>query len=275
MNGERARCPGVVLWMVVVMHIASSAASADSGDPQSRWYFRLGLVSGSPQLDEFELRLRALPGVTLGGSLGGSLVPQGSITVQPLRLLGGPVGLILPVLNNRLALETIVAVPRSLKVVASGMLASESILPTVFGVPTGIPPLGRDVVEVSSTSPLLTAVYRAPSIGPITPILGVGFIALLGFDVRFLSPVLKQYISVQVDSPPSLAPLVQAGADIRLWHRVQARIDVKYSSLSLDIALKNIQVKTGQLIGTVDLGDAEIRSSAHVWLVQAGVGLDL
>ncbi len=275
MNGEclwrqRVVLGGVVIAIIVA--IASSSAIADPDNPQPRWYFRLGFVRGVPQLDSFEFTLRALPGLKIGASM----VPtsQGSAEVEPLMLLGGPIGLVLPVLNHRLAVETIVAIPQSVKVVASGKLANESILPTVLGAPTGIPPLGREIAEVNATSPLLTFIYRVPSIGPITPLVGAGFAALLGFDVR-LGPVLKQYVSLKIDSPPSLAPIAQAGADIRLWHRVQARIDVKYLALSPQIKLKDIQAKTGQLIGTIDVGDAEIQASVHAWLVQAGVGFDM
>jgi len=224
-----------------------------------------------PQLDQAEFTLAAFPGVTLGGGM----IPQGNVAVEPLLLLGGPVGLFLPVLNHRLALETIVAIPKRPKIVASGTLANESVLPTVLGSPTGIPPVGREIATLSAIPPLFTVVYHAPSIGPITPILGLGIIALLAANVEITSPALKQYISFELDSPPSIAPLAQVGADIRLWGRMQARIDIKYTSLSPQFKVKHILVKTGQLVGTIDLGDADIRGTSHAWLVHAGVGLDL
>ena len=248
----------------------ASAAPADTApaDTEPRWYFRLGLLRVTADLDSTELGL----GQT---RLGLGAAATQAVAVEPLLLPGGNIGYVLPVLNHRISLETIIGIPIKAKVVATGTLANESILPTVLGVPTGIPPLGSELAEAGAVGELVTAVYHLPTIGPVTPLVGAGVLGLLSVDVEITNPVLSRYINLAIDVPPSLGTIVQAGIDIRLWGRVQARIDLKYISVTAVTVIKNIQVKSGStILGTVDFDNIEINASAHAWITQAGVGLD-
>lgn len=246
----------------------AASASAEPADIEPRWYFRLGLLRVTADVDSTELGL----GPT---RLGLGAAATRAIAVEPLLLPGGNIGYVLPVLNHRISLETIIGVPIKAKVVATGTLANESILPTVLGVPTGIPPLGRDLAEAGAVGELVTAVYRLPTIGRVTPLVGAGVLGLLSVDVEITNPILSRYIKLAIDVPPSLGAIMQAGIDILLWGRVHARIDVKYISVTAVTVIKNIQVKTGStILGTVDFDDVEISASAHAWITQAGVGLD-
>jgi len=273
MNRGYGKHAGVLVSSVVIAGFTASTARAQDPAPSPVWYFRLGVIDIESQVDSssFDLAVRAIPGVTFGSGP----LPNDAVGVEPLTLVGGSVGVVLPVLDHRLAIETIVALPKKPKVILTGTLATESILPTVFGIPTGIPPLGRDLAEVSGLPPMFTVVYRAPSLGPVTPILGAGGIALLFADVQVTNPLLNRISKVEFDFPPSFGLIAQVGADVHLWGPVQARFDVKYMSLATNFTIKNIQIKTGlPLVGDLDVGDAEVRASFHAWLVHLGVGVD-
>ena len=82
----------------------------------------------------------------------------------PLTVPAVIVGYVLPVLGDRLSIETVLGVPFTVKFRATGTLADMSIAPTALGIPTGVPPLGSELGEAEAAPPVVTA--RLPARRP-------------------------------------------------------------------------------------------------------------
>src|SRR5215470_14254369 len=107
-----------------------SQAHADS-----RWYFRGGVTHVEPELGAGEVVLSDVGGAAMlaiqNGPIAGSGVTAGGTTIASA-IVGFK-------LDRRFAIETILALPFTMKFQATGTLASQSLAPMALGViPTGI-----------------------------------------------------------------------------------------------------------------------------------------
>jgi len=174
------------------------------------FYFRGGILHVAPQSESREVELTNVTGITSlaiqNGPIAGSGVTIGSATIPAFII-----GYVLPVLDGQLSLETVLGLPFSVKLRATGTLATDSLAPYALGfIPTGVPPLGPELGEANVVPPLVTLVYR-PQVGRIRPFVGGGIGMLFTYDEHITNPVLTAV------SPPHAHDLAgdRAGAPSR------------------------------------------------------------
>src|SRR5689334_9115591 len=133
------------------------------------------VASGGLQLDPTGLAsLAAMPGPV-----------QGGVESDPATILAGMIGFAPAALRGYVAFETIIGVPKTTQLRATGDLANKSLAPTALGfVPTGIPPLGTQLGEAKATPPMLTAILRLPALGPLRFYVGGGASVLFVTDAK-------------------------------------------------------------------------------------------
>ncbi len=245
---------------VVIVALFAGHAHADS------FYVFAGATYIEPNIDGHNLRIEATGLAKLAAPTGPI---EGDISASPLTAPTAIIGYTLP---HRLAIETIVGLPMTVKLTASGDLATKSIAPTVFGfLPTGIPPLGTDVAEVSALAPMVTLVYRIADLGPVTPFVGAGASVMFVTEAKLTNPVLS---APNLDFPTMVGGIVQGGLEAHLYHQWYARLDAKYLVFSdSTVTIDHVSVHTtNPLLMNLDVGTAKMDISTSPLIVLAGVG---
>jgi outer membrane protein W len=229
-------------------------------------YFRAGLIhqESNATATDVKLPIPLPPGTSAGVELIDSQFPLAAI-----------IGYALPVLDHRLALETVLGVPPTVEFRATGALATESLAPTVSGMPSGIPALGAELGKATFATPILTAVYRLPDVGRVTVLVGLGGMLLYAYDEKVTNPVLVAAGAPKLSIAPAAGFVLQGGAEVRMWGPIAARLDVKYvPGVTVESRVDDISVIPTALpqLGTLDLGSATVRARIAPIIVQAGVG---
>jgi outer membrane protein W len=179
--------------------------------------------------------------------------------------------------HDRLAIETILGLPVTVKFTATGTLADKSLAPTALGIPTGVMPLGPDLGEAKAVPPVVTAVYDLTGRGRARPYVGAGVAMLFAYDAHVTNAILTQVSQPQFDISPAPGLVVQSGLDVRIWRNIFARLDVKFIALMLAHAeLHHVQVATPglPLFGSADVGTAKMNVWVNPLIVQLGIGTD-
>jgi len=240
------------------------------------FYVRAGILHVAPQSSSRELELADIDGAASlavqNGPIAGSGAAVGSATVPGVIL-----GYVLPWGGGKLALETVLGVPFTVKFRATGTLANESLAPTALGIPTGVMPLGPELGEAKAAPPLLTLVYSPRELGPVRPYFGTGVAVLFAYDAKVTNPTLIEVSQPEFEVKPAPGLVFQAGLEAKLFKGVYARLDVKYIALMLARAeVRHIQVRTPELplFDTVEVGTAKMSVWVNPLIVQAGLGLD-
>ncbi len=240
---------------------------------RTRFYFRAGGMKQSTKLGAAQFSLQTdLPIDT--SNLGAG---SGVETQQNQIPVGAIIGVVLPVLDRKLSIETVLGIPTPTKFQATGQLATESLAPTFMGMATGIEALGPDLGEVTFAPPIVTGVYRIAKLGPVTPIAGAGLMLLMGRNGKITNTVLQEAGDPKLSIKPSPGLVVQGGLDIALWKRVAARIDVKYVfGMKVNATIEDIAVtpKAIPALGSIEVGDAVLSAKVAPLIIQAGVGVD-
>ncbi len=109
-NHVRPRAGLRPLGIVGIAYLALVVAGGPLADADPRWYFRLGVLRASAEIESVsvDVPLDIAPGVKLAAGF----LPNGAIAVESLTLPGGTVGYILPVLDDHFAVEALVAIPQ-------------------------------------------------------------------------------------------------------------------------------------------------------------------
>jgi OmpW family len=239
---------------------------------RNTFYFVAGVAhidgrvkSGGLQLDPTGLAsLAAMPGPV-----------QGSVESAPSNIIAGMIGFAPAALRGYVAFETLVGLPKTTKLRATGDLATKSLAPFALGfVPTGIPPLGSELGEIKTTPPMVTAIFRLPALGPLRFYVGGGASVLFVRDAKITNAVLTQVATPKLEVTPAVGAVGQVGVDIHLFDRFSARIDIKELWFQPSQAtISNIRVHTTiPLLETVDVGSAKSVLQANPIVVQAGIG---
>lgn len=240
--------------------------------PRNRFYVRAGVAYVDPRMSSGSLQLQP----TALASLAATMPPQGGIETDASSIFAGIIGFAPAALGGRVAFETIVGAPATMQLHATGGLATQSLAPTALGVPTGIPPLGRDIGQASAVPPTVTVVYMLPDLGPVTPYVGAGASVLFVTDAKITNPVLTAVATPKLDISPVAGVVAQAGLDVHVGGSFYARLDVKELWYQpADTTISNIQVHTTiPLLEVVDVGSAKSVVTANPIIVQAGLGFD-
>jgi outer membrane protein W len=273
---------------------APAAASADAsvtvdvapagptGEPpgwsRHRLYARFGAALVAPAASSHELQLANVDGAASlavqDGPIAGSGASVGSAFVPAIIL-----GYFLPHHGRRLALETVLGTPFTVQFHATGTLANQSIAPMALGIPTGVPALGPQMGEAKAAPPMLTVVYFPHDFahGRVRPLVGLGAAVLLAYDGKVTNPILTEVGQPSFHISPAPGLVLQTGADIQLWHKVYARLDVKFIALmQANAEVEHIQVKTPNLplFDTVEVGTAKMSVWVNPFVIQGAIGYD-
>jgi outer membrane protein W len=263
------------LWLAVLLTCGIGwPAHAEPVEPAS-FYFRGGVVVIAPQPDSREVELTSVSGTASlaiqNGPIAGSGVTIDSATIPALII-----GYVVPVLDRRLSLETVLGLPFAVKLRATGTLANQSIAPTALGLlPTGIPALGPELGEATVVPPVVTVVYR-PQLGRIQPLVGAGIGMLFAYDAHITNPVLTTVSQPDLTISPATGLVLQTGLEARIWENIYARLDLKYIAfLEAHATIENIQVRTSlPLVSTARVGTALADVTVNPLIVTAGLGAD-
>jgi len=254
--------------------LAALAWPAIAGADPQRLYVRFGVAHVHPISQSRELELADVDGpaslAVKDGPIAGSGTTIGSSTIPALII-----GYVLPVLDDRLAIETVLGPPVTVKFEATGTLATQSIAPTALGIPTGIMPLGTQLGEAKAVPPVITAVYALRKSPKFVPYVGGGVAMLFSYGEKVTNPMLTAISQPQMSIAPAPGIALQAGIDARLWHSVYARIDVKFIALMLARAeVHHLQVATPDipLFQSVEVGTAKMDVWVNPLIIQAGIG---
>jgi outer membrane protein W len=247
-------------------------ASAPRADPLDGFYGRLGVLYLHPMPQSGPVVLSNVTGpaqlALTNGPVLGSGVTVGD-ALMPAATIGYRVW-------DQFTLETILAPPITLAMKATGTLATKPLAASALGnLPTGVAALGPNLGETKALPPVLTATYRFLPDWPVHPYLGAGASYMISYDTRITNPVLTSVHPMNLNLPPVLGWVVQAGADFHLWQGLFVTLDAKYiGGLDMNIAMRNLDAKVPglPLYGTVHLGDARVHMSIDPLVFQGGVG---
>ena len=241
-----------------------------------RFYFRAGAAFIAPLASSQPMELADVDGPASLGVSNGPIAGSGA-TVSSATVPAVIVGYRLPYLQRRLALETVLGLPFTVKFQATGTLANQSIAPTVLGIPTGVPALGPELGEANAAPLVLTTVYRLVDHGPIQPYAGGGASLLLAYNAKVTNPMLTAVSQPDFSISPAPGLVLQGGLEAKLAGNFYARLDVKFIAFMLARGeVHHIQVQTPglPLFDTVEVGTAKMNVWVNPLIIQAGVGLD-
>jgi outer membrane protein W len=259
---------------------AKEAAPAAEAAAPARFgfFFRVGLLVLSPAAVSSEVSLVNVTGASRlavsDGPIAGSSVGLGT-NFMPAAIIGYT----LPFWGRHLSVETVLALPFTLKMYARGSLADTSLAPTVLGtLPTGLPPLGEELGEARVLPPVLTLTWRFGPFGRFNPYAGLGFSYLMTLDARITNPILTEVSTPHLSIPNAAGFVLQAGCDVHVWERFFVSADFKYiAGLDLTAKVTDIYVRLPKLplYDAVRVGDNEVKVTVNPLVFTLGVGMDL
>lgn len=260
-----------------------TAAPVDQPEPApvakpqkiQRFYVRLGVARVQPLSQSSELELADVNGPASLSLKNGPIAGSGS-TIDAATFPAAIIGYVLPWMNNRLSIETILGPPLEVKFQATGTLRDMSIAPTALGIPTGVPALGPDLGEAKAVPPVVTLVYALRDHG-VVPYVGAGASVLFAYGAHATNPLLTEVSQPKMSIAPAPGLALQAGIDAHITNRIYARLDVKFIALMYARAtVEHIVVRTPDipLFDTVEVGTAHLNMWVNPLILQAAVGAD-
>src|SRR5262249_45405185 len=137
---------------------------------------------------------------------------QGRVESDPANILAGMIGFAPAALRGHRAFETPGGLPQATQPRATRDLPGKPLAPTALGlVPTGIPPLGSEFGEVKSSTPMVTAIFRLPALGPFRFYVGGGASVLVVRDAKITNPVLTEVATPKLEVTPAFGAVGQIG----------------------------------------------------------------
>lgn len=255
---------------VVALAILPALAHAE---PRKKLYVRAGIAYVHPFSTSGELELADVDGpASLAVSNGP--VPGSGASVESTTIPALIVGYVLPVMDGKLAIETIIGPPLDVKFDATGSLANMSLAPSALGIPTGVPALGPQLGEAKGVPPVLTLVYSLGSSERVRPYVGAGVSVLFAYNAHTTNSMLT---SSDMSISPAPGLVLQSGLEATIYKRIYARLDVKFIALMYARAeVHHVQMQAPDipLFGTVEVGTAKIGTWVNPLIVQAGIGTD-
>jgi outer membrane protein W len=264
----------VLACATAALALAPTAARAESW--WERLYFRGGVARVALLEQSRELELADIDGGASLAVQNGPISGSGA-TISSATILAVTIGYRLKPLDGRLSLETIVGLPFTMTFRATGTLANESIAPMVLGIPTGVEALGPEMGKATVAPAVVTVVYQLLRRGPVRPYAGAGPALLITTNARVTNPLLTAAGEPDFKVAPAPGFVLQAGAEVKLWKNVYARLDVKFIAGMLARAtVKHMQIRTPELplFEPVEVGTAKMDVWVNPLIVQGGVGLD-
>jgi hypothetical protein len=236
------------------------------------FYFRAGIAHVEPRTKSGGMVMEPA-GIT-------KLVPmppvQGGIVTDPANVFTAILGFAPATFRGYVSFETLIGIPKSAKLRATGNLANMSLAPTALGlVDTGIPPLGEELGEASAAPLMLTVVARTPAYKDrVRAYIGAGPSVLIVRNAKVTNKVLTEVATPKIEITPAVGFVAQVGVDVKLYKRLHARLDIKEMWFQpSESRITNIHVKTTiPLLETVNVGSARSTVQANPLIVQFGIG---
>jgi outer membrane protein W len=266
----------MMMKTLIVLAVVATPAFADDVISYERLYFRAGVLHIAPLSESRELELSGVHGPASLALMDGPIAGSGA-ALEPLTIPAVIAGYVLPILDDRLSLETVLSTPLHVKFRATGTLANMSIAPEALGISTGVPALGSELGEADAAPPILTAVYRIVDLGPVQPYLGLGVGVLVTYNARATNPVLTEVGEPRFHIDPAPGLVVQTGADVRVWRKLYLRADIKYIAfMKAHATVEDLRVRTPELpvFETAEVGTATMDLWVNPLIVQLGAGVD-
>jgi outer membrane protein len=241
-----------------------------------RFYIRLGVAHVHPFAQSNEVELSDVDGPASLAIQNGPIAGSGT-SISSATIPAAIIGYVLPVMNNRLSIETVLGTPLDVKFQATGTLRDKSIAASALGIPTGVMPLGPQLGEAKAAPPVITAVYSLIDHGVVRPYVGAGIAVMFTYGAKTTNPILTEVSQPEMSIAPAPGIAAQAGTEIRITQKIYARLDVKFIGLmKAQAEVHHIQVKTPDipLFDTVEVGTAKMSVWVNPLIVQAGVGMD-
>jgi outer membrane protein W len=263
-----------------VLALAPGQASADAG--QEPWWKRriylrgIGVAHVATLEQSREMELADIDGAASLAVENGP-IPGSAASADSMTIFAFHVGFRLPVLNDRLSLELVGGTPAKVKFRATGTLAMESIAPEALGIPTGVPPLGEELGEMTAVPIVTTAVYQFRKDGLLRPYAGAGIAVMFGMEPTITNPILTEVSQPDFEVKPAPGIVVQGGLDIRLLKDVYARFDIKYIAAMLaraEVHHAEVRAPALPLFDAVEVGTAKMSLWVNPLIIQAGLGID-
>ncbi|MDB4957824.1 MAG: hypothetical protein JWO36_5393 [Myxococcales bacterium] len=242
--------------------------------PRKRFYILAGVAHIAPLAQSRELELADVDGAASLAVHNGPIPGSGS-TVSSATIPALILGYTLPVGGGKLALETVLGLPFTVKFEATGTLANESIAPTALGIPTGVMALGPELGEATAAPPLVTLVYKPTPASALRPYVGAGVAVLFAYNGRVTNAKLTEVAQPTFSIAPAPGLVLQTGVEAKLFGNFFARVDVKFIAFMMARAeVHHIQMRTPDLplFDTVEVGTAKMSVWVNPLIIQAGVG---
>jgi outer membrane protein W len=202
--------------------------------------------------------------------------PKGGIVTDDSNVFTAILGFAPATFRGYLAFETLIGIPKSSKLKATGDLATKSLAPNALDlIPTGVPPLGEEIGEASAAPLMVTAVVRTPELGGrVRLYAGAGPSVLLVRSAKVTNKVLTEVATPRIETSPTVGVVAQIGVDVKLYKQLHARLDLKEMwYLPTETRISNIHVRTTiPLLETVEVGSSRSQVQANPIVVQFGIG---
>jgi outer membrane protein W len=177
---------------------------------------------------------------------------------------------------DQFSLETVLALPPTITLTATGTLATKPLATNVLGnIPTKVPALGTQLGVAKALPPVVTLTYRFFPKIPLRPYLGLGASYLYTYDAQITNPYLTQVSKPQLDIPGAWGFVVQGGLEIHLWSGFCLFGDFKYiAGLQTTATMKNMVVAIPGLpiYGQAAVGQGQVTVQVNPTVLQGGVG---
>ncbi|HSR95865.1 MAG TPA: OmpW family outer membrane protein [Kofleriaceae bacterium] len=251
-------------------------APDDLQPDRRRFYVRAGGALIKPISSSRELELVDVDGpaslAVHDGPIAGSGARIGSAVIPAVII-----GYVLPTASRRWSVEGVLGPPFTVKLEATGTLATTSLAPTALGIPTGVGPLGSDLGETTAVPLVLTATYRPPISRVVWPYIGAGPSVLFSRNAKVTNPLLTEVNQPEMTIDPAPGLVLQGGIDARISRSIYARLDIKFVAfMTAHAEVSHINVKTPGLpiFDSVEVGTAKMTVDVNPLIVQAGIGFD-
>jgi outer membrane protein W len=249
----------------------------DKSSSKTRFYFRAGGLHLAPNTSSDEVVLSKLsPFAQLAVQPGP--IPNSGATVGAVTVPIAIIGYVLPWLDGRLSVETLLGMPIDLELKATGAMATESLAPFALGnVPTGVPALGEDLGTAKGLPPIVTAVYRFLPDKWFHPYAGAGLTMMLVYDAEITNTLLTNVSEPTLEVGNGYGVVAQAGIEARIYDRYYATLDLKtILGMSVEAVVHDIYIETPELpvFDTAHVGDASVEMSLLPLIVTLAAGAD-
>jgi len=246
-------------------------------DERKKFYFRAGLAHVAPLESSNEMELEGVDQGPASLAIQNGPIAGSGATISSATAFAATIGWNTPYLSKRLAVETIVGIPFTVKFEGTGTLADQPLAESALGIPTGVMPLGPELGQAKGVPIVLTGVYDLVVGKRYRPYAGGGLAVLFAIDAEVTNDQLTAVSKPEMNVSPAPGLVLQTGIDVKLANRIYARLDVKFIAFMYARAtVEHVQVETPglPLFETVEVGTAKMSMWVNPLIIQAGIGTD-